>query len=544
MKKKSFLVPLLLCLSIFGNSHPGLADSLIPADLLDRLESEGWQQVSPGVLQRAQEGGAVETLGFGSAGLRFKIEQAKEFLAFLRKENARNPSRETRRAIRAYRAEIRHAQAALKDADRTLESSSEALIAAGVNCVSNYDASAEAFALSQQGAGARASADFKSGCSEDGEVYAFAYATAKSADGSTISTQEKHDAAAPDVPRIGNNVTAKASVTVKGKQACFSRARATVTIYNPAIAWQVVDENRTCDGHPDVRPFALRAASNVLLPASPAVDPNSAAMVANLNRGQHQANLYAYGKPVYDASTGTPLKVICTEPWGTCPLSLQPVPIHPSWKPSSGEYPLLSVIDYTNGKIYDFYRVVTNPDGTVKINADGTVTTGWGRISDLDGNGQASASNLSDLFGLTRVFEMERAASDPANAIQHALVFRSQYACSTYRYPALQSNGTFSGTSCIPAGSRIFLDKSADCSTVAPVGERAVCYALQKYGAYAIGIAGSPFSIVFEAPSGGQFGGSAPDPYPGVGLGWDYYDMTRIPWSQLKVAPDCQCTPY
>lgn len=180
----------------------------------------------------------------------------------------------------------------------------------------------------------------------------------------------------------------------------------------------------------------------------------------------------------------------------------------------------------------------------MKVNSDGTVSTGWGRIADLDGNGQASGSSLSDLFGLVRVFEMERAASDPANAIQHALALKSRYACSTWRYPAPQSNGSFSGAGCIPVGSRVFLDSSADCSTVSSVGEKAVCHALRKYGAYVIGTAGSAFNIVFEAPSTGQPGGSGPNPYPGVGFPWDYYDMVNIPWSKLKVAKDCQCAPY
>jgi hypothetical protein len=206
----------------------------------------------------------------------------------------------------------------------------------------------------------------------------------------------------------------------------------------------------------------------------------------------------------------------------------------------------MSVIDYPNRKVYDLFDPVINPDGTVKINSDGTVTVDWGGVATLDGNGQsigANGSDLSNLFGVVRVFEMARAASDPANAIQHALAFTSQYACPTWRYPALKSAGSSTVAGCIPMGSRVFLDSFADCSTVAPVGEKAICYALQKYGAYVIGRTSNPFNLQLEFVTNGLPGGSGPDPYAAVGLG-DNYGLKNVPWSRLKVAKDCQCTPY
>ncbi|HSK80765.1 MAG TPA: hypothetical protein VLQ45_30200, partial [Thermoanaerobaculia bacterium] len=294
------------------------------------------------------------------------------------------------------------------------------------------------------------------------------------------------------------------------------------------------------------RPFANDAPPNVELPASPALDPNSAAIVANLNSGQHNASLYRSGKPAYDASAGTPRTIVCTKTsWGTCGASLQPVPINAAWKPSAGSDGAMAVIDYANRKIYDFYQVSKNADGTVMINADGSVTVSWGSVVDLDGYGGEAAVNgsgLSNMFGTIRVFEMERAAADPANAIQHALAFNTQYACNTYRYPASKTNGAATGTGCIPTGARVFLDSAADCSTVTPVGQKAICYALKKFGAYATNTGSGPMGLWFETPSGGQPGGSAADPYPGVGLTSDGIDLPNIPWSRLKVAADCQCS--
>jgi hypothetical protein len=544
MKKTFFLVPLLLCLALFGDSRPGVAVSLGPvsADLIDHLEREGWQTVTSGVMQRTLDGDKVETLGFGAEGLRSQLQEMKAHLAFLREEYASQPSPELRRVIRAHRAAILRVQAASRKADafEGLESSRQALVAAGGNCPVSYDAAVDAFPVAQ-GPNAHASSFFNNDCGYTGEVYAHAYARATNAS-AAVSIMTKSDPA-PDTPRMGGNVSASASVGVSGVKDCYSYSYASVTNYDLGITYSLSDTNVACSGSAGVRPFAADAPSNVALPASPPLDPNGSAMVANLNGSNwHDANLYRYGIPVFDASAGTPRTIVCTES-PACGLSQQPVPVNGAWKPSSGSNAAFSVIDYTNRKIYDFYHVATDADGTVKINSDGTVSTGSGSVADLDGDGRSpgSRANLSDLFGLVRVFEMERAASDPANAIQHALAVNSQYACGTYRYPATKSNGTSTSAGCIPPGSRLFLESSTDCSTVSPVGDKAVCYALKKYGAYVKGYSGSQFAVVFEVPTYGQPGGSGPDPYPGVGISGEPYNLSGIPWSKLKVAADCRC---
>jgi hypothetical protein len=90
----------------------------------------------------------------------------------------------------------------------------------------------------------------------------------------------------------------------------------------------------------------------------------------------------------------------------------------------------------------------------------------------------------------------------------------------------------------------VFLDAGADCSVMPTAGEKAICYALQKYGAYSLGESGVAFGFNFETSTNGQPGGSVPNSYPGVGFTGNYYALTSIPWSRLKVAKDCLCTPY
>lgn len=540
MNKRSFLGSLLLGFAAFSDPRPAQAD-----DLLDRLEKEGWTSVSPGVMQRTLEGGKVETFGFGADGLRFRLAELEAHLAFLRQEYSLHPTRALRQAIRAQRAEVLRTEAALRkaDGDGRLESSQEALRNEAGACPVDYDATADALPLTQ-GVSANTSSSFQNDCGYSGEVYAHAYAKATAAN-NTVTTRTLSDPA-PNTPRMGGNVTASALASADGVKDCYSYAYASVINYDLEIIYEVSDTNTQCSGVVAVRPFANDAPSNVTMPASPPLDPGNAAIVTNLNSGYwHDSLLYAHGVSVFDASAGAPRTIVCTGTPGPCDLSQQPVPINPAWKPSSGSTAKMSVVDYAKRKIYDFHGVVKNPDGTVKINADGTVTAAYGGVTDLDGSGAPgiNGAKLSHLFGLVRVFEMERAATDPANAIQHALAFVSNYVCTSYRYPAGRSNGYASGSGCIPMGGRVFLDSSADCSTVSPAADKAACYALQKYGAYAVGTTDSAFSLLFENPTYGQPGGSAPDPYPGVGLSGDYDGMESIPWSKLKVAADCRCSP-
>lgn len=278
---------------------------------------------------------------------------------------------------------------------------------------------------------------------------------------------------------------------------------------------------------------------NQPLPANPAVDPNSTGIVANLNSGPHNADFSEFGTTVDDtADANTTVTLHCTESWGTCSLEGKTLAVNSSWRPSWGSDHAMVVIDRKARKVYDLWQVATTSSGTIAT-AGGTLSTSWGGVTSLDGNGQnsgATGSNLSHLFGMVRTFEMANAISSPATAIQHALHFSSSYTCPTYRYPATKSDGSSSGY-CIPEGTRVFLDSSANCNAVTPVGAEAVCYALQRYGTYDTDTGGSPFAMGFE----GDGKNDVPAVYSNAGFGSDYYNMKSIPWSHLHVAADCQC---
>ncbi|MGN6373402.1 MAG: hypothetical protein ACTHM1_10520, partial [Solirubrobacteraceae bacterium] len=291
-------------------------------------------------------------------------------------------------------------------------------------------------------------------------------------------------------------------------------------------------------------PFCLLGQSapspmNQPLPASPTIDPGSAGIVANLNSGAHNASFSEFGTTVQDtANANITVKLHCTEAWGTCSFEGKTLAVNSSWRPSWASDAAIVVIDRSARKVYDFWRVATTSSGTIATSG-GTLSTAWGGVTSLDGNGQnsgATGSNLSHMFGMVRMFEMAKAPVSPATAIPHALHFSSQYTCPTFRYPATKSDGSTSG-SCIPEGARVFLDSSANCAAVTPAGSEAVCYALQRYGAYDTDTGGSPFSMGFE----GDGNKDVPAVYANAGFTADYFNMANIPWSHLHVAVDCQC---
>lgn len=260
------------------------------------------------------------------------------------------------------------------------------------------------------------------------------------------------------------------------------------------------------------------------IPTNPQLDPNSAAIANHLASGQHIANLYDYGVPIYEANSSTPRhNVDCLENWGTCALEQESVPIPSNAIPSLGSDAAMVVIDGTAGKSYEFWQFDFN---------GGNPTTSWGGVAPLSGDGRGrdlpTGAGLSRLAGVVTVDEIRD------GRIPHALVFSTDSACRTvFRSPATKTDGSniSGGSVCIPEGARIQLDPTIDVDAHPGLttAERVVARALQQYGAYVIDNGCARMGFVFETPHGKT------DPYPGVGFEWDYYGMESIPWNSLRV---------
>ncbi|CAM3982892.1 hypothetical protein [Smaragdicoccus niigatensis] len=274
-------------------------------------------------------------------------------------------------------------------------------------------------------------------------------------------------------------------------------------------------------------PFAPTSPWNTAVPASPQIDPNSAAMIAYATRNNMVTSiLYEYSQPIYVVDASTPrYTVTCTiKNWGTCPFQGKSVPIPVGAKPSTGSDGALITIDETAQKTYEFWQAKFSK---------GKWTASWGAVNDLGGSGwqgAATGAGASRLGGAVRV-------ADIANGtIPHALQLVIDNACKTvFRAPATKTDGVSTRTDCIPEGARIQLDPTIDLSQYSmPAGVRVVARALQQYGGYVVDKGGAPLGVVFErAPDAtSNFTGSV---YNNAGFMWDYFGMTGFPLNKLRV---------
>ena len=263
----------------------------------------------------------------------------------------------------------------------------------------------------------------------------------------------------------------------------------------------------------------------------PVLDPQSAAMVSSLALGQHPANTWDYGativKPAQvDESTPRYTFVLDNYPeWGPNPLAGFEVPIPDGTEIPPGSDGHLAVMDPLSGKVFSFWQA---------YKSGGVWHASWAGVSEFYGDGRdyegnATATELSRLAGVVLLNEIE------AGEIPHALFFASDMAGAAFRYPATKSDGlNDAGVAVpIPEGARVQLDPSINLANISGItpGELAVGRALQRYGAYCGDKGGSRMGFIFEFQGGTEPGSS----YVGAGFGWDYFDMTHIPWGSLRV---------
>lgn len=235
----------------------------------------------------------------------------------------------------------------------------------------------------------------------------------------------------------------------------------------------------------------------------------------------------------------------------------------------------MTVADPVTGKVFSMWQVRYKPE-----------TDQWrctyGGISDLhgdgrDGDGSATATNISRYACQATIAELQ------AGEIPHALFVISN-ACtepvrneagewigegaSGTRYPAQKSDGfNYAGSAyTVDQGSRLQLDPSIDLASIPGISkaELAVGRCWQRYGAYVLDSGGSSYPPLVSGASISELwqgqdyplfpfgewgveifewgydlsefeflldGVPTPPPYVEIGLPWDYYAFTKIPWA-------------
>lgn len=277
------------------------------------------------------------------------------------------------------------------------------------------------------------------------------------------------------------------------------------------------------------QPFAGSPSWYTKIPTDAKVDPNSAAMIARVTRGDGNlvANLLEYGIPIYKADSSTPRhEVECRiKNWGPCPFAGLDVPIPYNAFPHSGSDGAMVVVDEQERKTYEFWQVREDGDGW---------SAAFGAVNDLDGSGwggSGTGSGASRLAGVVRLSEIER------RHIPHALALQSNNVCADeFRAPAIKTDGVSKRPDCIPEGARLRLDPSLDLASLSlSPAELAVARAMQTYGGYVIDSGGAELSASFEldttAPEGCPLGLR----HTAAGFEWDYDGMSGVPWDRLQV---------
>jgi hypothetical protein len=278
--------------------------------------------------------------------------------------------------------------------------------------------------------------------------------------------------------------------------------------------------------------------TNTVIPSKPVLNSAETRKI----RGLPSAilNIDAYTEPIYFRGAKVKLRKVSCIKYGC--VGGDAAPIKDTDIVAPGSDAQLVLIDRARRRTYEMYQVAKDPDGTAKINRDGSVTVGSMSVVDLDGHGNKTPDNrnlnitgagVSRLFGVIRANEIQAAAAKPRTAIPHALQVSlpKDMNCSRdFRAPATKTDGRSTSTDCIQEGARVQLDPAYDCDRISTLMGQAVCASLQKYGAYVMDNNGSS-SMAIYAQHRKSWAAGVED-YAAVGIKGDYQNL-GIPMSEL-----------
>lgn len=308
------------------------------------------------------------------------------------------------------------------------------------------------------------------------------------------------------------------------------------------------------------RPYADSSPFNQPIPANPKLHPNSTAIVEYLNTrfGGGPRPLQAidtvlapqadYYHPVYYSQPDDPLFTFhCFEPWGTCAIEGMQVRIPDAARQAGGTDAHLTVVDQSTGWEWNLWEVKEKPAG------GGTLQTGWGGRTRIDGDGlggMATAAGFGNLAGIIRAQELE------SGEIRHALFMVVGCTSKDWVWPANQAalpcvDQGLPDENAVPDGARFQLDISdAEIDALAvPSWKKAILRAMARYGMY-VGDTNGLAYWQLEAESGQTYTSfGMPDPLVQYAiaqglplLGGSQYQFPLadgVDWSRLRVIDPC-----
>jgi hypothetical protein len=173
------------------------------------------------------------------------------------------------------------------------------------------------------------------------------------------------------------------------------------------------------------------------------------------------------------------------------------VPIPRRAQAAAGSDAQVVLIDRSTGDEWGTWQLRRDGNGFSAENGY-HYNTRWSAIPPHSRDGQPFGSRgagVPYLAGLVRPCEIAR------GRIDHALAFAYDSPSAQHTYPATKSDGTGSGPSALPEGTRLQLNPSLSADRIRSWGCRQVCLmvarALQRYGMFVIDSSGRP-KVMFE----------------------------------------------
>jgi hypothetical protein len=287
--------------------------------------------------------------------------------------------------------------------------------------------------------------------------------------------------------------------------------------------------------------FSPSAVWNSALPDDAPLDPNSAAITAELqrqvNKGRESGpppsiNTTSYAPPIYTVGASQErVRVLLDRPPGyddALAAAFASVPLPPDARPAAGTDADLVVWQPATDTIWEFWQL-RHVGGAWHASWGGRldrVTTGPGFFAAPHANWGTAASSLPLAGGLILPHELR------SGQIEHALAIAIPTArADEFALPAQRTDGTSHCADSVPEGARFRLDPSlaVDKLRLRPA-TAALARAAQRYGMI---VRDQSAAVVFFAQNATTF---PSDPYPEIFAGNDPSKLlAAFPWSHLQL---------
>ena len=285
---------------------------------------------------------------------------------------------------------------------------------------------------------------------------------------------------------------------------------------------------------PVARLYSSDTFINTPIPASPAIEPNSSAIVSQALQGYSSsaniANDDSWGIPVFQASSESTSYTVGCE-YYDCWVPFGPIHIPANAQPQSGS---------------DGHMVVMEPDGQeMDMWIAQHTGSGWTSGSRWETSAYGSAANCTrvhgcgaaDVAGFALAAGMIRPQEIAQGHIDHALAITTPDTRANYiACPATDTDGHHDDPNALPIGAHVQLDPNIDVDQLKiPRWEKVIAVALQQYGAYVIDTGGS-VAVYAQSDLGLPY-----NAWGKAGVPSDAPSLANLPWSQMRVLSMTNC---